>query len=157
MTREEIEKLEAGRELDALIAEIMEPKPLPISAKDLRKKEKMKEFYSVNCAWSEGAWWKAQIGTDHNIDEYGNYQADRDNDNVEWIPANAPSTDIADAWEVVEKFHIFEFCNITEHTDAPRRDGWVIQMFDKDRLTRYVTAPTAPLAICRAALMAVME
>lgn len=61
-----------------------------------------------------------------------------------------PSTDIAAAWEVLEK-HQFSLIRIP--------DGWVAGRFDFNSpawdFAFGDAAPTAPLAICRAALKAV--
>lgn len=56
----------------------------------------------------------------------------------------SPSTDIAAAWEVVEKMPMGMW---------PSVDGWVVEI--PDGSGDEVEAPTAPLAICRAALKAI--
>lgn len=116
MTRDEILKLEAGRELDALVAEKVMGYP--------------KEIISINGSVKSpnGDWMVREI------DEY--------------------STDISAAWEVAEKLGSFWI----DHTVSDL--GIDVEFFtsldhSKERLV--ATADTAPLAICRAALLAVME
>lgn len=65
------------------------------------------------------------------------------------------STDIAAAWEVVEKF---EYCYLwldTQDLLGTGRRAWECKLEAEDARTKYAVAPTAPLAICRAALKAV--
>lgn len=58
------------------------------------------------------------------------------------------STDISAAWEVVEKQNVFQVIK--------SGDAWMVRYHDGTYMDS-VMAPTAPLAICRAALLAVME
>lgn len=164
MKHEEIMKLEAGRELDALIAyKVMEPKPTPITANDLRAQERVTEWYSTHYVWSPGAWWKAEVGTDHYLVN-GNYISERGNMFVEWIPAKEPSTDIADAWEVVEKLQTDEphiLVDIAQRSDDGTYESlkWsaYLRKIDGENHNYFCMADNAPLAICRAALMAVTK
>lgn len=71
----------AGRELDAALAELMEPRPEPVSARILRERERRFEWYSTYNANSELGWWKAEIGTDH-----GHAPGDDDKP-AQWRPA----------------------------------------------------------------------
>ncbi len=58
-----------------------------------------------------------------------------------------PSLDIACAWEVVEKLEMIV---------GPGGEGWqAMEQYDLDAPGFHATAPSAPLAICRAALKAV--
>ncbi len=67
------------------------------------------------------------------------------------------STDIAAAWEVVEKLcELDEFCLITYFGSGGKVDGWVCELMSDYKHDR-MKALTAPLAICRAALKAVMK
>lgn len=156
MTKAEILALQPGRELDALVAQLMEPVPPAITARDLRAEVRMTEYYSVNYADSRGGWWKAQIGTDHNLDESGAYCSERDSEPVTWIPSLEPSTDIAAAWQVVEAMR-------PEHgfwIDGD--DGYAVEFQHgmpgmADYRHGRASAPTAPEAICKAALLAKLE
>lgn len=81
-------------------------------------------------------------------------------ESVDWwvngLPSECPdySTDISAAWQVVEKFYSMTFdrwsngkefrCYLVTARDGKNCDGMAV-------------ADTAPLAICRAALLAVME
>lgn len=64
-----------------------------------------------------------------------------------------PSTDIAHAWEVMEKMHCLQVAPLgSDQWHACRRqDG------DWDCCDWYAIADTAPLAICRAALLSLVE
>ncbi len=61
-----------------------------------------------------------------------------------------PSRDIAHAWEVVEKLKALE----PSLTWSDEQQGWFFN-FDKRPAGEQVLEDTAPLAICRAALLAV--
>jgi hypothetical protein len=127
MTREEILKLEAGRELDALIfAKIF---------------DKMAFRSDGNFVFSN----KREYLDDGDAYYLGEYQ--------EIIQLPFYSTDIAAAWEVVEK--IREYIECIWPND---RGLWSLLSYERleEGLTT-VSAETAPLAICRAALLAVME
>jgi len=123
MTRDEILKLEAGRELDALIAEkvmglpVVELKdaPCPYCGSEMR-------FCGARSWCSDCREWRHS-------------------------PYKEYSDDIAVAWEVVEKM---EHCMIYKHDDSYECE-YAGQYLDS------VEADTAPLAICRAALLAVTE
>ncbi len=103
MSEKEINEMEAGPEMDALIAAFMEPKPEPITARLLRAREMLTEWYSTHYALSPNRWWRAEIGTAFNMDSHCQFKIERDDELVEWKPAREASTDIADAWQIVEK------------------------------------------------------
>jgi hypothetical protein len=64
----------------------------------------------------------------------------------------SPTTNIADAWEVVEKIPL-PFCL----TQSAIKDGWCAEFLpDDSNETINCVANTAQLAICRAALLAVI-
>ena len=71
------------------------------------------------------------------------------------------SQDIASAWEVVEKVHYCKVMKFT-HEPIPELDSegkvfYQCELHFDDYFTRYAEAETAPLAICRAALLCVLE
>lgn len=138
-------ELEAGREIDLLITEMMETKPATITAQSLRERERMTEWYSTHYGYSPDGWWRAEIGTNHNLDERNTYRAERDYEPVVWEPAKEPSSDIADAWEVVEKMRNPGF-------RLNKEGDWGCTFGGDHRFCAF--ADTAPLAICRAALLA---
>lgn len=157
MTNQEIDAIPAGPQLDALIAEFMEPQPEAISARALRERLRQEErrpalfdteWYSTHYAYSPDGWWRAQIGTDHNLDENGTFRIEKDDAPVIWQPAREPSENIADAWLVVEKVGLFYYCDVTQYANA-----WVID--HKQRAWR-AEADTAPPAFCRAGLKLVI-
>jgi len=128
MTREEILALEAGRELDALVA------------------KKVMGWHLVR--WADetdgGRVWKGDAG------EYRAPYSVDPNPKWRW----SPSTDIAAAWEVVDAL-------MDNGIGLPQifHDGqlWVASVSDCTRKkSNMASALTAPLAICRAALLAVM-
>ena len=67
-----------------------------------------------------------------------------------YSPYREYSTDIAAAWQVVEQFKDYNM-QLDGHGD-----GWTFHIF-KDATCYEADAPTAPLAICRAALKATQE
>ena len=114
MTREEILKLEAGPETDALVAEVMGAERLKV-----RPDPPLREIVYVG------------LGRGY-----------------QFIPLY--SSDIGAAWEVFIRFYY----------PSLWRDGdcWTCALhrdIDSKRVVAF--ADTAPLAICRAALLAVME
>jgi hypothetical protein len=67
------------------------------------------------------------------------------------------STNIAAAWEVVEKFEPFIRLECYEDSDVdpnPKAEGWHVDIWH-DKGLACVRGETAPLAVCRAALKAV--
>ena len=116
MTSEEIDKLEAGREMDALVAE---------------------EVMEWRWEWSE---------------EYPNVGC--------WMPSGygerawSPSTSISVAWEVVEKLKGLNFAVAIEDVSVPTTNWWVCFADNSEDKESHDEAPTAPLAISRAALKA---
>ena len=139
MTPDEIRALEAGRELDALVAE----KVLGFDAVWTSEQE-------VHAYMAENPdtikWPTRSLPLTLKIDDGGCWCA---------VLAHY-STSIADAWEVVEKLYVPElpdlgFCV----TRGPAtRPGWLAWFGWNGREAE---APTASLAICRAALLAVNE
>ena len=128
MTRDEIWKMEAGRELDALIHEQVFGK----------------------CAHD---WIKV---TNKPLDKKGNsiYKCSKCGDRRparEAMGWRNYSTDIAAAWQVVEKMSKLYHVEI-ENFD----NGYGVTLDDYSQ-TWEAHADTAPLAICRAALLAVMD
>lgn len=133
MKRDEILNMPAGRDLDALIAEKV-------------------------MGWTRETYWVATltIATGQREDEErsGLMGPDgiRDVDNYPCY-----SDDIAAAWEVVEKLR-YEY-SITVETTRTRRQEILAGFFvpNSYKPTARAVADTAPLAICRAALLAAME
>jgi len=115
MNRDKILKMEAGRELDVLVARILFGN-LPFIQK--RKRAAKKDYYSI---WAV----KTKSGGYGKLPFY--------------------STDIAAAWQIAEKLQEFYPCLWKE-------DGYWECLFAVEYAT--ATADTAPLAICRAALLA---
>lgn len=70
------------------------------------------------------------------------------------------SRDIAAAWKVVEKMHSDDqwWCDLSWRDDVcPGRTVWAVDFVTKDGRCESADDESAPLAICRAALLAVME
>ena len=79
------------------------------------------------------------------------YWFDADGERQKWVYGWFPSTSIADAWEVVEKFGYYESNNCAhQHT-------WYLEQMPVQAGQKFAkaSAPTAPRAICLAALRAV--
>jgi hypothetical protein len=66
----------------------------------------------------------------------------------------SPSTDIADAWMVVEKFYSL---NLHRYLDGKEFTAYLVTERENKNIDGYGVADTAPLAICRAALKATMR
>ena len=128
MSEDEIRQMEAGRALDALVAE---------------------KIFHIEVELRP-------------LTNHGGYLVPED-----WYPAGALchpakaiphySTDIAAAWEVVDKWAEIEKSPVsvnwgTMSGEDPHASA--VSFFGSGLV---VVAPTAPLAICRAALLAVME
>lgn len=109
MTREEILRMPAGREMDALIAEKVMGHVVNKNAKLFTR-------------------WETEIGYSEGFTSLSRY-----------------STDIRDAWEVVEKFPVFYFESCKELKEY-------FSMIGSD-FESSATAETAPLSICRSALL----
>jgi len=122
MTHEEILKMEAGPQLDLLIAERV-------------------------MGWSEGKHF--EVG-DFGVVKLG-----------EVIDIWSPSTDIAAAWEVTTK--LCELGIVPEvygmWLTKKKNEWYIVLWYSVEDLTAAARAkaPSLPLAICRAALLAVME
>jgi hypothetical protein len=125
MNRDEIMKLEAGRELDTLVAE----KVMGLTA------DKEHCPYCGAEMWIGALRSRCSSCSEWRYGWYKNY-----------------SDDISAAWEVVEK--IREYIECIWPND---RGLWSLLSYERleEGLTT-VSAETAPLAICRAALLAVM-
>jgi hypothetical protein len=162
----------AGRDLDALVAEMMEPRaalPRPTAHEARRRRwgpdPKRWTWYNVNGMDSPLGWWYAEIGSDCPVG---------DREPVEWVlnPDREPSVDFAAAWLVVERMQALGYLvtvaayppsvPIPEHVDqtcvtlcrvldgVPASGEWL-------EYASGATADTAPLAICLAALAATTE
>ncbi len=144
MTRDEIMKLEAGRELDALIAEkVMGNDPLISWA--IYNKDKT-AYYDVLERRQDAS---DQLAKSRSLRDHGA--------TVDMLKTYKPySTDIADAWQVVEYLEKRDILiDIVRISD---RDSlyWLVRLRLIGYNTAYVArAETAPLAICKAALMVV--
>jgi hypothetical protein len=126
MTTEQIDKMPEGREMDALIAE----KVMGLNVKPV--------FHPKNeLKFMPGFVWRYEDAWEHpEIKDY--------------------STDIAKAWEVVEKLNTHIIIERLEY-----REDWYCEISgisnSAGEQLHSTTAPTAPLAICRAALKAVIQ
>ena len=127
----DIDKMEAGREMDALVAELM----------GWTVNKELKTFTTWVAITSGDDWCgiRPLCGTTKGV--WGNW---------------SPSTDISAAWPVVEKLQSME---ITIRFHPQHRGPWKVTLFGLDGNLTFITefADTAPLAICRAALKAVAD
>ncbi len=157
LTSAAIDALPAGRELDALVAEkVMGYEVKPLSAwpdKYPSREDRSKLVRSV---------WMVRDAMNPICFIEGNPRSPKVGDSDgHWSPCDIPSysTSIAAAWEVVEK--LTKIFGLTM-TRLPNDDSWEISIYrlneDGDYMATaddIVSAATAPLAICRAALKAV--
>lgn len=129
MTRDEILNMLAGRELDALVAEKVMGEAQPIYVHPNLHLEYPEKS-------TAGNWYC------YNIFEHG--------DICEWHPKPF-STNISDAWEVVEKLRLYVM-------PFGSKD-WCVSKKRNSRgvFENIVVDDTAPPAICRAALLTVVE
>jgi hypothetical protein len=161
MNRDEIEKLEAGRELDALVAEKV--MGLGVSA-GVWTDTKKNDYGLTETAWTRtvGVLDSDKHGVGYHHEVVTTYEA-----------VNHYSTDIAAAWEVVDAICIPapEGCwtgptfQLNHDKSEPEATQWQAIFSNLDSLDGVkswsgeqftdVHADTAPLAICRAALLAV--
>ena len=154
MNRDEIQRLEAGRELDALVAE---------------------KVMKLNC--KKGISWKSDLSafggkgeiefdSEFTIErewvQEGDYVIVFDDGQLGIMPAY--STDIAAAWEVVEQLETMRpdiLTDIHRISHNGERSGlqWAAHMRVIGGEGKYIyeLAETVPIAICRAALLAVMD
>lgn len=130
----------AGRELDALVAkQVME---LPDVGRYSRQSMESIE-------WTHHGW---------NSDGYDYYYwLDDEYNPLRSVPPY--STDIAAAWQIVEKLKAIdvEFSLYYREWDGGRDEAHRWSAWFREGAEYQVYAPTAPLAICRAALLAVNE
>jgi hypothetical protein len=135
MNEDEIMKLEAGRELDALVAEKV-----------------------MGWQWFDHTGYAIRYFRPPNRFNYGAIAEGKEINYLESLPHY--STDIAAAWEVAEKlgnWHGFDFLVIKAAGNDLWCAGWY-EFYGDDYETRAADeAETVPLAICRAALLAAME
>jgi len=157
MTRAEILRLEPGPELDQLVAERVMGWHLPDDPELPKAWMKKDPESRTGEVWV--GWWAEEPPVEKDPDTLEEYIPSA------WLLAGhkiwSPSTDIAAAWEVVKKMldsgwgcEIYSPNNPYALEDI---DKWVV-VFAKSELLDYrAKASSAPLAICRAALLAVME
>lgn len=141
MTREEIEQMPAGRELDALVA---------VHALGWTETD----YHGQRCFEWPGFDRTVLIhpGTDVALPQQSGLPAVLFDDPA-WPPLPCYSTDIATAWKVVEHLRLSAAKyspNIVYHHSTGM---WHCEYFNATRM-REAAADTAPLAICRAALLA---
>ena len=135
MTRDEILAMPAGIEMDVLIA---------------TKVMGWKRY--VNTAWSSFA--QQRDGAEQVTWVEGDLNTFRASD--DW----SPSTDISAAWEVVYKLHPDHSIQIDfDDPETVEEIKWYCGLYTKGEPFRdyEARADTAPLAICRAALLTVIE
>ena len=142
MNAETIREMEAGRELDALVAEkVMKSHRWTETPPDYDGKHGSdKILMPKDLTWDEASPWLPPRGP------------------IGHINLHHYSTDIAAAWEVVEKIHsrgwFADFC--WRDDVCPGRVVWAIDFVTAAGKCVSADSESAPLAICRAALLAVM-
>lgn len=127
MESEDIINLQAGRELDALVA------------------EKIMEWYKIRLMNSQGK-------ADYRGFPQGIYSITK---------VRRYSTDLKNAWEVVEKMHELDWkCTHTFFSPSARMIGHHAEYWKGSggwMKSKSATAETFPLAVCKAALLALFE
>jgi hypothetical protein len=125
MNRDEILAMPAGREMDALIAEKV-------------------------MGWTLGEPHEIHGWMMHGMVTVRDWVGSTNDAGITHIEKWSPSTDIAAAWEVVEKLG-------DKFDELERGDGgefWMCVVYPDGFIPCVARAETAPLAICRAALLA---
>lgn len=139
MTHDEIMKLEAGRELDKLVAEhvmewrIYEGAPAPAWMRETENGLEWVGFWPDEPNEEDYGWSFGLLGT----------------------AVFMPSTDIAAAWQVVEKLRNDGYSDYHEYGED--KTPWWLFMKPDGHYDYCAEAETDPLAICRAALLAVID
>jgi len=156
-----IENMPAGREMDALVAEKVMEEQRP--ARTGNEMDALRGSISgIPSESANGSWFLTTTGFE-------------DGDSPIWLP-KPYSTDIAAAWEVVEKIRELRHAaneslrtavdeegepsgEIYDHIAFalelwPDCSGWDVNIYDPPAMYATAKADTAPLAICRAALKA---
>lgn len=121
MTREEIEAMEPGRELDRLI--------------------RIHLFGDIDESWVWKEWWGEHWITDNK-------------EVATWFELPKYSTDISAAWEVITKM---KERNWWIALNAEYKEWNAMFYWDPHQQAYECGAETAPEAICKAALLAVLE
>jgi hypothetical protein len=137
MTEAEIREMPAGPEMDALVAELV---------MGWRPYENGRQYCDLSCG----------LPADRDVDDFIHYSCSYE------IPDDwSPSTDIAAAWLVVEKITARNppFHESPEWGLELRQigDGWGVRLYGSHVPMLEAEADTAPLAICRAALLTTVE
>jgi hypothetical protein len=158
VTREEILEMKPGRELDALVSEIMEPKPVnTLTYRQLEEIDRLKPNGGTYGCWSiespEG-WWEI------NIDWAEACRSGYIEEIPEYCPSKEPSEEISASWEVVEKMREMTWQYSIKSVGKLNLAVFVKTIVDeegsKDRIANKIS-PTVPEAICKAALLAVIS
>ena len=143
MTRDEILNMPAGRDMDALIAEkVMGVKVVPNIDTDFLRGDYGKD----------GTAWTRLVLTPTKF--HPNEPGYREEPITTYEPIDHYSTNLYDAWEVVDKIYIHSLRRIiNEVSDKPAL--WQAFVYADSALSGIGETPE--LAICRAALLAVLE
>ncbi|MBG8552339.1 hypothetical protein [Hymenobacter guriensis] len=149
LTKEQIEQMPAGQDLNRLITELMEPKPTSWQLSELRKGRDW--GYNYATITSPGEWWECNIGID----------AGSNNELVEWYDHRDPSAEIVDAWPVVEKMNATHYVTLSTLWLTGGSDKGTLGFRASFRAFKTFDGPeaiadTAPLALCRAFLLSTL-
>jgi len=133
MTREEILNMEAGQEIDELVA------------------EKVMGWHIVTEGRRSPAWYDSEGRYQHHVAaDYESYEDDENFHLVNWHPSQS----MLWAEEVVEKFYSMK---LDKYSNGEEWRCYLVMGKDGVNADGNGVANTAPLAICRAALLVVME
>jgi hypothetical protein len=165
LTKEEIEALPAGRELDALVAKYVygyeyldvgywqSPKngikQLPSQTETPERQLELEE------------WLRSPSVRERTDNAVGEYWIDAGRDIILHLEDFSPSTELGTAWEVVEFMNKTHYLSTSQYWVEGGSDGGVLGFrFTFERFKTYegetAAAETAPLALCRAALFTML-
>ena len=151
MTRDEIMSMEAGPEMDQMVGELIgdEPEITPVASDDGGK---------TACAMVDRQWgpWRSEHELRLWLEE-GQQRGLHLGFKIEACKTwPRYSTSISDAWEVVEKLPIDSQGLLIARCSVANADEYQAAIHVQGEAV-WVSGDTAPLAICRAALIATME
>lgn len=132
MTKDEILNMEAGEQIDTLIA------------------EKVMGWHRVHDEKWRDQWHDSGGRYQHPISRYDGYEDQEDFHTICWHPSES----ILWTWELIEKMPD----NLELKLEQVKlSDSWVAGFYTPDDVVYQASANSAELAICRAALLTVLE
>lgn len=160
MNTNEIYELD-NDELNAVITEtFFENKPETKTIRELRAMYPSRDEWCFSeCKYhSPKEMWQAEIGTDIDLDAMGRYNSLSQDEPCTWLPSENFSEWIGSTWVILDDLKEKGFnSQVENHENYCTCTIWAQNMNEYGPHPVTVRAKTAPLAICRAALLAVIS